>query len=154
MQSLRRQTVNPCLRSGEKAKAKQPTKWRAKVDSTNRILVVDDNVDAADLTAELLRHFGLRVDVAYGGHEGFAAAKAIAPDVIFLDLGMPQMDGYAVAKALRAEAAMKRMRIVALTAWGDHEAREQTKAAGFDMHLVKPAQLGELIDIASGPRLG
>lgn len=116
--------------------------------SARKILVVDDNADAADLTADVLRHFGLSVDVAYGGREGFAAAKAMAPDVVFLDLGMPFMDGYAVARALRAEAALRRMKIVALTAWGDQAAREQTKAAGFDLHLVKPAAMSELLDIA------
>jgi CheY-like chemotaxis protein len=122
--------------------------------STRKILVIDDNVDAADLTAELLRHYDLDVDVAYGGMEGVAAAKALVPDVLFLDIGMPFMDGYAVARALRAEAALQRMKIVALTAWGDQSARDQTKAAGFDLHLVKPAQLSELIDIASGMQLG
>jgi CheY-like chemotaxis protein len=121
--------------------------------STRKILVVDDNVDAANLTAELLRHYDLDVEVAYGGQEGLAAAKSLMPDVIFLDIGMPVLDGYAVAKALRAEAALRRMKIVALTAWGDQSAREQTQAAGFDLHLVKPAPLSELIDIASGTQL-
>lgn len=115
--------------------------------------MIDDNVDAANLTAELLRHYDLDVDVAYGGLEGVAAAKAFHPDVLFLDIGMPVMDGYAVARALRAETALRRMKIVALTAWGDQSAREQTRAAGFDLHLVKPAPLSELIDIASGMQL-
>lgn len=117
--------------------------------SARRVLVVDDNVDAADLTAEVLRHFGLRVEVAYGGREGFAAAKALAPDVIFLDLGMPHMDGYAVAKALRGDVVLRRTKIVALTAWGNQADREQTKAAGFDMHLVKPASIADLLNIAN-----
>lgn len=126
------------------------TRRKMKMASTRRILVIDDNIDAADLTAEVLRHYDLDVDVAYGGLEGLAAARALMPDVIFLDIGMPVMDGYAVAKALRGEAASRRMKIVALTAWGDQASREQTRAAGFDLHLVKPAQLLELIDIASG----
>lgn len=117
--------------------------------SARKILVVDDNVDAANLTAELLRHFGLIVEVAYGGREGFAAALATAPDVMFLDLGMPVMDGYEVAKALRAEVTMRRIKIVALTAWGDQAAREQTKIAGFDLHLIKPAAISELVAIAT-----
>jgi CheY-like chemotaxis protein len=123
------------------------------VASSRRILIIDDNVDAADLTAEILQLYDIDVDVAYGGVEGVAAAKALMPDVIFLDIGMPVMDGYAVAKALRGDAALNRTKIVALTAWGDHETREQTRAAGFDMHIVKPAQFGELIDIASKTRL-
>lgn len=122
--------------------------------SMRRVLVIDDNVDAANLTAQLLRLYELDVGVAYGGQEGVAAAKAFVPDVIFLDIGMPGMDGYAVAKALRGEEALYRIKIVALTAWGDQASREQTKAAGFDLHLIKPAQLAELIDIASGAPLG
>jgi CheY-like chemotaxis protein len=116
--------------------------------STKRILIVDDNVDAADLTAEVLRMFGLSVEVAYGGHEGLSAAIASAPDVIFLDIGMPFMNGYEVAKAVRLEVALINTKIVALTAWGDDLSREKSKAAGFDLHLTKPAQIAELIDIA------
>jgi CheY-like chemotaxis protein len=118
--------------------------------STRRLLIIDDNVDAADLTADVLRLHDIEVDVAYGGLEGVAAAKALMPDVIFLDIGMPVMDGYAVAKSLRGDAALSRIKIVALTAWGDQESREQTKATGFDLHIVKPAQFAELIDIVNG----
>lgn len=117
--------------------------------SMKKILVVDDNVDAADMTAEILRVFGLNVSVAYGGAEALAAVKADAPDVIFLDLGMPFVDGFAVAKALRSDAAFDCLKIIALTAWGDQEAREKTKAAGFDIHLTKPAQIAEIVELAS-----
>jgi CheY-like chemotaxis protein len=116
--------------------------------SAKKILIVDDNVDAADLTAEMLRLYGLEVDVAYGGPEGLAAAKATAPSVIFLDIGMPIMDGYQVATALRSDEAFRGVKIVALTAWGDAASRERSKAAGFDMHLTKPANLTNLLDIA------
>lgn len=116
--------------------------------SANRILVVDDNVDAADMTAAMLRFHGLDVDVAYGGLEGLAAARAIAPSVIFLDIGMPVMDGYQVAAALRADEALRGVKIVALTAWGDAASREKSKAAGFDMHITKPANFHNLLDIA------
>lgn len=116
--------------------------------STRKILVVDDNVDAANLTADILRVFGLNVAVAYGGAEALAAVENEIPDVVFLDLGMPLMDGYAVAKALRARPALQALKIVALTAWGDQAAREKTRAAGFDLHLTKPAQIAELVNIA------
>jgi CheY-like chemotaxis protein len=116
--------------------------------SSKRILIVDDNVDAADLTAEVLRMFGLSVEVAYGGHEGLTAARASAPDVIFLDIGMPFMDGYEVAKAVRREVSLMEVKLVALTAWGDALSREKSKAAGFDLHLTKPAKIAELVDIA------
>jgi CheY-like chemotaxis protein len=116
--------------------------------STKRILIVDDNIDAADLTAEVLRMNGLCVQVAYGGQEGLATALATRPDVVFLDIGMPFMDGYEVAKALRREAAFQPLVIVALTAWGDEQSRQKSKVAGFDLHLTKPARFEELIKIS------
>ena len=73
----------------------------------------------------------------------------ICTRAVFLDLGMPVMDGYAVAKALRASPAFGRLRIIALTAWGDQASRDKTKAAGFDLHLTKPAQISELVELAS-----
>ncbi|WP_229487776.1 response regulator [Pseudoduganella lutea] len=118
--------------------------------SSKKILIVDDNVDAADLTADVLRMHGLDVTVAYGGLEGLAAAKTSGAGVIFLDLGMPGMDGYEVARRLRADGAFGATTIVALTAWGDSAARERTAAAGFDLHLTKPASLAMLVDVASG----
>lgn len=116
--------------------------------STRKILIVDDNMDAADLTAEVLRLHGLEVDVAYGGIEALAAARAIVPSVIFLDIGMPEMDGYQVATALRADEAFRSVTIVALTAWGDPASRAKSKAAGFDLHITKPANFHNLLDIA------
>lgn len=111
--------------------------------------MVDDNIDAANMTADVLRMFGINVAVAYGGVEALAAAESERPDVVFLDLGMPVMDGYAVAQALRASPAFGRLRIIALTAWGDQASRDKTKAAGFDLHLTKPAQISELVELAS-----
>jgi CheY-like chemotaxis protein len=119
-----------------------------KMALAKRVLIVDDNMDAADLTAEVLRMFGLSVEVAYGGHEGLSAAIASEPDVIFLDIGMPFMDGYEVAKAVRLEVALTNVKLVALTAWGDALSREKSRAAGFDLHLTKPAKIAELVDIA------
>lgn len=116
---------------------------------SRKVLVVDDNVDAANLTADVLRIFGLSVAVAYGGPEALVAAESEHPDVVFLDLGMPGMDGYSVAKALRAKPAFEGLKIIALTAWGDQASREKTKAAGFDLHLTKPAQITELVELAS-----
>lgn len=110
-----------------------------------KILVVDDNVDAADLTAEILRMHGLKVDVAYGGIEGIAVAREVMPNVIFLDLGMPGLDGYQVAKELRSDRSFQGVKIIALTAWGDMGVRQKTQDAGFDLHMTKPARLFELV---------
>lgn len=115
---------------------------------SRKILIVDDNVDAADLTAEALRLFGHSVNVAYGGPEGLDAAKAIVPSVIFLDLDMPVMDGYQLAMALRADEALGGVKLVALTAWDDADSREKSEAAGFNLHVTKPVDLSALLDIA------
>lgn len=114
-----------------------------------KILVVDDNVDAADTTAFLLQAYGFDVEVAYGGHEALAAARAFHPYVIFLDIGMPRMDGYEVARALRAAIDCCETRLIALTAWGDTESRMKVNAAGFDLHLVKPADIMDLVRAAN-----
>jgi len=114
-------------------------------DTARRILVVDDNTDAADLIAEYLAFEGFEVAVAYGGQDAIAKARAFRPHVIFLDIGMPGMDGYQVASTLRGADWFPATRIVALTAWGDAASRERTRACGFDAHLVKPTQLDNLI---------
>lgn len=117
--------------------------------STKKVLVVDDNVDAADLTAEYLRVFGSDVTVAYGGEDALASARASCPDVIFLDIGMPGLDGFQVARALRSEAVFEHVKIVALTAWGDRSTQEESKLAGFDLHLTKPADLATLVALTA-----
>jgi CheY-like chemotaxis protein len=122
--------------------------------STNKILIVDDNVDAADTTAFLLEAYGLNVEVAYGGYEALAAARASHPYLIFLDIGMPLIDGYEVARTLRADGCCIETRLVALTAWGDEASRIKVRAAGFDLHLVKPADLKDLISAANYGRPG
>jgi len=112
-----------------------------------RVLVVDDNIDAADLTAAVLGMYGADVAVAYGGSDGLAVARASRPDLIFLDLGMPIIDGYQVAQALRADPVFEKVKLVALTAWGDEASRHKTQAAGFDLHLTKPADISTLIEL-------
>ena len=110
-----------------------------------RVLVVDDNADAAELAAELLRLFGHTVDVATDGPSALARVVDFHPEVVLLDLGMPGMSGYDVAIALRARDDTAGLRIVALTAWGDAASRARTAACGFDDHLTKPAELQSLL---------
>lgn len=110
-----------------------------------RILLVDDNVDAVDSLAKLLRFDGHDVETAYGGVAALAAIEAHEPDVVLLDIGMPQMDGYEVARRVRARTGTaKRPRLVALTGYGQEVDRARAEAAGFDAHLVKPADLDTL----------
>ncbi|AXK73209.1 response regulator [Lysobacter sp. TY2-98] len=108
--------------------------------SALRVMVCDDNRDAADSLRMLLECSVDEVGVAYGGSPLLAAVEARAPDLVFLDLGMPPPDGYAVARELRARFGTT-MTLVALTGWGQAEDRERTAAAGFDMHLVKPVDV-------------
>jgi CheY-like chemotaxis protein len=117
--------------------------------SSEKILVVDDNVDAADMTSFLLQAHGFNVEVAYGGRDALVAARVFHPYIIFLDIGMPLIDGYEVARTLRADADCCGIRLVALTAWGDEASQIKVKAAGFDLHLVKPARITDLVDAAS-----
>jgi CheY-like chemotaxis protein len=118
-----------------------------------RILVVDDNFDAAELVAQLLSLQGHQVVFACNGVDALAAADQLAPNVVFLDIGLPDMDGYQVASALRQSDKCSSARIVALTAWGNSRARAKAKASGFDSHLVKPAGLRDLISESALPRL-
>lgn len=120
--------------------------------SARRILVVDDNFDAAELVAQLLSLQGHHVVFACNGVDALAAADRLAPDVVFLDIGMPDMDGYQVASALRQSDKCSSSRIVALTAWGNGRSRAKAKACGFDSHLVKPACLNELMSESAMPR--
>jgi PAS domain S-box-containing protein len=109
-----------------------------------RILVIDDNVDAADSLAAWLRVEGHEVRTAYGGLAGLQQAAEFRPDVVLLDLGMPQMDGFEVARRLRAMEGGEGMTIVAISGWGLPADRERTRAAGFDFHLTKPVEETEL----------
>lgn len=103
-----------------------------------RILVVDDNVDAADSLAAVLEMRGHSVAVAHDGQEALDKAGAFKPQVVFLDIGMPRMNGYEVARALRNTSFGAGAVLVALTGWGAERDRERTLEAGFDHHLTKP----------------
>jgi len=104
-----------------------------------RVLVIDDNRDAADSTAMLLGVLGAQPHVAYDGESGLAAIRTWRPDLVLLDLDMPGMDGFEVARRIRADAGTAGLPIVALTGWGQQQDRQRTLEAGFDRHLVKPA---------------
>jgi signal transduction histidine kinase len=113
----------------------------------HRVLVVDDNRDFASSLAMLLGELGNEVRVANDGLQGLDVAKAFAPQVAFLDIGMPKLNGYRLAEALRAEPALARTRLVALTGWGQEKDRQAAQDAGFDRHLVKPVKLEQILDI-------
>jgi len=103
-----------------------------------RLLVIDDNQDAAMSMATLLRLQGHEVRVAHDGPAALAMVASFRPSVVFLDLGMPEMDGYEVARRLRQQPGCESVVLAALTGWGQQADRRRTAAAGFDHHLVKP----------------
>jgi CheY-like chemotaxis protein len=111
------------------------------------VLVVDDNRDFAASLALLLTELGNDVKVANDGAQGLEVARSFAPQVAFLDIGMPKLNGYRLAEALRAVPALSSARLVALTGWGQEKDRQRAQAAGFDQHLVKPVKLEQIVAI-------
>lgn len=105
------------------------------------VLVVDDNADAAESLGVLLDIEGHAAHVAHTGAEALRLAQSQPPDIVFLDIGLPDMSGYDVARRLRMLPGMRHAVLVALTGWGTQDDRERTRDAGFDRHLTKPAEL-------------
>src|SRR6478736_1103449 len=114
---------------------------------SKRVLVVDDNADAADMLAILLRTAGHHVEVAYSGPSAVAVALTQKPHVIFLDIAMPKMDGLKVARQLREKPETQGALIVAVTGFGRDDDRERTQQAGFDFHLVKPVEPKQILEL-------
>jgi PAS domain S-box-containing protein len=117
---------------------------RSTVLSARRVLVVDDNRDAAESLGMLLRLLGAEVHVVCSGPDAFEALATYQPSVVLLDIGMPGMDGYEVARRIRQEPEYRGVTLIALTGWGQEEDRRRTQDAGFDYHLTKPAELTTL----------
>jgi len=109
-----------------------------------RILVADDNRDSADSCKMLLELSGHTVRVAYEGPEAFDIAAEFQPDVVLLDIGMPQMNGFEVARGIRATAWGADAVLIAITGWGQADDKRRTLAAGFDHHLTKPIDIDTL----------
>ncbi|MDR3621614.1 MAG: response regulator [Paludisphaera borealis] len=109
--------------------------------TSRRILVVDDSVDGAQAMALLLKYDGHDTRTAHNGCEAVAEARAFIPEVVFLDIGLPDKNGYEVARELRADPRLRDVVLVALTGWGTDEDRRKSKDAGFDHHFVKPVDV-------------
>jgi CheY-like chemotaxis protein len=120
---------------------------RQRPTAVRRVLVVDDNLDVTQTIAELLRMIGHEVHVAHDGPSALAEATRANPDVVLLDLGLPGMSGFDVARKLREMPGGKEIVIVAVTGWGQPDDLARTQEAGFDHHLVKPAGLVALREI-------
>ena len=116
------------------------------------VLIADDNEDAADALSEFLRIAGHHVQTVNNGHDALRSALALAPDAVLLDIGMPGLNGYEVARALRANAGMKKTVLVALTGWGTDDDRSRASAAGFDHHLTKPTSAADIVKVLETAR--
>lgn len=112
-----------------------------------RILVVEDNKDTAMSLMTLLAMKGYMVHTAYDGLKAVEVAETFAPDVVFLDIGLPGISGHEVARRIRASSGGKNVRMIALTAWGDEENRRLSAEVGCEHHLVKPVLLRDLIKV-------
>jgi CheY-like chemotaxis protein len=109
-----------------------------------RILVVDDNRDGADTLAAVLRALGYQTCTAYDGPAALVAVDTFRPDAMVVDIGLPGIDGFSLARSIRGKAAHARSLMIALTAYRGEEYRQQSQQAGFDHYFVKPADLSRL----------
>jgi two-component system CheB/CheR fusion protein len=110
-----------------------------------RVLVVDDLPDSAESLARLLVAMGHEAVFVTQASKALDAARALRPHLVFMDLGMPEIDGYQLARLFRAEFGFETLRLVAITGWGRYEDRAASRQAGFDAHVQKPAEL-DIID--------
>lgn len=116
-----------------------------------KVLVVDDNVGAAWMLSRLLGKIGdHEVEAVHDGATAIAKVRQWMPDVVFLDIGLPGMDGYEVARRLRIQPDLQHLHLIALTGYGQEEDRRRSQAAGFDRHLVKPADISDIEEIFAG----
>lgn len=109
-----------------------------------RVLVVDDKRDAGECLAMLLTALGHEVHIGYGGQQVIEMIRDWKPDVALIDIGLPEVNGYEVARTVRQESGLDRVVLVAYSGYGRDEDRQRAKEAGFDQHLVKPADLASL----------
>jgi len=115
--------------------------------AAKRVLVVDDNEDAATTLADLLGMMGSEAEVAFDGESALAAILRIRPDVVLLDIGLPDMDGYEVARRIRALPGLAQPRLIALTGWAQDQ--QMAEQAGFDEHWIKPVDAQRLQQLAA-----
>lgn len=119
-----------------------------------RILIVEDNLDSVRAMAELVKDMGHRVEFAINGYAALEIARRFIPHFVLLDLGLPGMDGFEVCSRLKHEPGLEHTRIIAITAYGQEEHRIRTRAAGCDLHLVKPVSPQTVFDVLESYSIG
>ena len=120
--------------------------------SHDAVLIVDDSVDAANSLATLLAFEGHETHKAHDGADAVRTAEHVRPDVVLMDIGLPVLNGYEACRRIRSYAWGAPIIMVAITGWGQEEDREQSNAAGFDRHLVKPVDHDELLRVVGSAR--
>ncbi len=140
-------TVRLPLMVSKSSKEAKPSETVLPSSPTARVLVVDDNVDAAESTGMILRLSGHDVQVAYSGQSALEMAVEYQPNVILLDIGLPEMDGYEIARRLRQRPQLSKVWLIALTGYGQDSDRQRSQEAGFDYHMVKPIDSEELEEL-------
>ena len=118
----------------------------------SRVLVVDDLQASAETLMTLLEMEGFEVRMAHDGQEALQMAREFRPDVVLLDIGLPGMNGFEVAHGLRSQEESRDALLIALTGYGEAESRNRSAQAGFDFHMVKPADVNLLLSMLSDPR--
>jgi signal transduction histidine kinase len=126
-----------------------PDQSAADANDARRILIVDDHGDVRDTLRELCEAWGHRVEAARDGHAGVEMALEQQPEIALIDIGMPGIDGYEVARRIRSDERGRRIRLIALTGYGSEDQRTEALAAGFDLHLIKPVDPSRLADLLS-----
>ena len=114
--------------------------------------MVDDNKDSADSLAMVLRRKANEIRTAYDGLEAVQATEDFRPELVLLDIGLPKLNGYEVARRIRQQPWGQEVIIVALTGWGQDEDRRRSHEAGFDLHIVKPVETAALESLLAGPK--
>ncbi len=125
----------------------EPPRGGAAPPAQRSILVIEDNEDGAQSLADVLELQGHRVHIAADGRAGIALARELRPDVVLCDIGLPDLDGYAVARALRSEGALGTTRLVAISGYAQPQDRQRAREAGFDAHLAKPPDVAALLRV-------
>jgi CheY-like chemotaxis protein len=127
--------------------AKQPAAARERL----RVLIVDDNDDLREALRELVSTWGHEVEEAANGTDGVRKALERPPDVALIDLSLPGLDGFEVARRIRTSPGAHRLRLVAMTGYGQSEDQHRVREAGFDQHLIKPVDQEDLAEVLSDP---
>lgn len=139
--------VLPCFARNEGLEVRELPASESSVITPLKILVADDNTDLVDLLTSYLEIMGHEAVSATDGVEAYALAKQLLPDIAIMDIGMPGMNGFELAQAIRKEEWGREMALVAATGWGNEEDQSRTKSAGFDLHLTKPFAMDKLEEV-------